>query len=275
MNRIDRIFKDLRGNGTKALMPFLTGGDPDLKTTGLLLAAMERAGASICELGIPFSDPIADGPVIQDSMMRALERGIRPGQVFEMVASVRSRLRMGLIAMVSYSIVYRLGPKPFIRDAAEAGIDGFIFPDLPVNEFPSARDAVAREGLVCSMLIAPSTPTRRAERIVEAASGFVYLLARAGIMGERKTLPPDLPRQIERLRQVTDLPIAVGFGISQPEHVRRVVRLADAAIVGSAIVRRVAEQPEGAGPHLIDEVEQFVRGLAEGLTPDEGRVGDD
>lgn len=267
MNRIDEIFQGLRGRGRKALMPFIVAGDPDLQTTAGLLGALERGGASVCELGIPFSDPIADGPVIQGSMAYALERGVTPGQVLEMVARVRPSLRVGLVGMVSYSIVYRMGGEKFLREAREAGLDGVILPDLPVEE--AERDGVlgaaAKLGLVCSLLIAPTTPPPRAERIARASTGFVYLLARAGITGERAALPMDLTSRVSRLRTVTGLPIAVGFGISSARQVRQVVEVADAAIVGSALMRRIAESRPAGSKGVVEAAERLVRELSEGL----------
>jgi len=274
MNRIDRIFSDLRAAGREGgreggrggLMPFLTAGDPDLQTTAALLHAVRRAGASIVEIGIPFSDPIADGPVIQESMTRALDRGVKVGQVFDMVRGVRDQLDLGLIAMVSYSIVHRMGLEPFVKRAAEAGFDGFIFPDLPLDEADEARAVVHKHGLILSMLIAPTTPTDRAQRIAAASSGFVYVVSRAGITGERDDLPPELTDRLATLREATDLPIAVGFGISRPEHVRGITRDADAAIVGSAVVRRIAEHRQQGGEAVVEAVERFVRELAGGLS---------
>lgn len=265
MNRIDRIFQELRSSGRKALMPFLTAGDPDLATTGRLLQSIEQAGAHVCELGVAFSDPIADGPVIQASMAHALDGGIRPQHVLDMVAGLRSKLSIGIVAMVSYSIVHRLGDKHFIADAKSAGLDGFIFPDLPLDESDRARDMAAEHGLTCSMLISPTTPMDRAARIARASTGFVYLLARAGITGEQKSLAADLPEQIKRLAAVTDVPIAVGFGISQRSHIEQVVRYADAAIVGSAIMRRIAEHRDAGSDAIVGEVGRFVRDLAGGL----------
>jgi tryptophan synthase alpha chain len=265
MNRIDKIFADLRKEGRRALMPFLTAGDPDLKTTAALLPALEAAGASVCELGIPFSDPIADGPVIQASMTHALAGGVRPADVLEMVSKVRGKLDMGLVAMVSYSIVYRLGGGNFLRDAAEAGIDGFIVPDLPLEQCTDTAAAAANHGLVCSMLVAPTTPQDRSERIVKASSGFVYLLARSGLTGERTELPPQLRGRIERLQAVTSLPIAVGFGVSNREQVRQVVKLADAAIVGSAIMRRVDDLRAQSLSARVEGVRSFVTDLSAGL----------
>ena len=267
MNRIDGIFANLRSAAPpgKALMPFLTAGDPDVATTARLLPAIAAAGAGICELGIPFSDPVADGPVIQASMTRALDRKITVSQIFEAVAQQRSRVQMGLVAMVSYSIVYRLGARTFVQQAQQAGFDGFIFPDLPLEESAQVIDTVRDRGLICSLLIAPATPIERAEKIAAASSGFVYLLSRAGITGEQAALAPELPGMVERLRSVTDLPIAVGFGISSAQQVRQVVAVADAAIVGSAIVRRIAEHAAAGPQRVVEEVSRFVAELATGL----------
>jgi tryptophan synthase alpha chain len=271
MNRIDSIFQQLRAAKRKAMMPFVTAGDPDLATTELLLPALERAGASVCELGIPFSDPIADGPVIQESMTHALSRGLHPAQVLEMVARQRAKLALGLMAMVSYSIVYRLGSREFVRGCAAAGIDGLIIPDLPIEAADGLGGDAAEAGLVCSFLIAPTTPDQRAAAIARASSGFVYVVARGGVTGERSALPPELPQRLMRLRQETDLPIVVGFGISTAQQVRQVTELADAVIVGSALVRRLGAH-RGAGDAAgrrgaVAEAETFVRELCGGLGP--------
>ena len=267
MNRIDRIFQQRRAAGARALMPFLTAGDPDLGTTAGLLPAIERAGGSIIELGIPFSDPIADGPIIQASMTHALSQRVTPEQVLAMVAEARSGLAIGLVAMLSYSIVHRLGPAGFIAAAAKAGIDGLIIPDLPLEESADVRRRATAAGLTCSFLIAPTTPQERASALARASSGFVYLLARAGVTGERRRVADDLPRRVEQIRSVTALPIAVGFGIADADHVRQVVRVADAAIVGSAIMRRIARRRADGRAAVIGDVEQFVTQLAAGLAP--------
>jgi len=245
-------------------MPYLTAGDPDIATTGQLLQALQAAGAMICELGIPFSDPIADGPVIQASMAHALDNGLRTQQVFDTVAEHRSSLSMGLVAMVSYSIVHRHGDA-FLADAKQAGFDGFIIPDLPVEESEQTTARVREAGLICSCLIAPTTPIERAQQIAKTCSGFVYLLSRSGITGEKSELPSDLPDRVKALRDVTDLPIAVGFGISSADQVRQVVSVADAAIVGSAIMRRIATVREQGTDAVIRDVEQFVTELSSGL----------
>ncbi len=198
-------------------------------------------------------------------MARALEKHLRPGDVLEMVKRQRDSLNLGIVAMVSYSIVYRHGVESYIKAAKAAGVDGLIVPDLPVNEADELLSAAKDHEITCSLLIAPSTPLDRAERIARSCSGFLYVLARAGLTGLRKELPPDLPERIEKLRNVTDLPIAVGFGVSSPEHVAEVVKVADAAIVGSAIVRCI-EASKGDTPEAIaDDVAKFVADLATGL----------
>jgi tryptophan synthase alpha chain len=273
MNRIDRIFSQLRAAGRKGLMPFLTAGDPDLESTAAMLPALQRAGACICELGIPFSDPIADGPVIQASMTHALSKGLRTAQVLEVVKRLRASLEIGIIAMVSYSIVYRVGhlaaPSDedgfaFLRAAKDAGIDGFIIPDLPIEEAGPVIDACKKLDLACSFLISPSTPGSRALQIAKACTGFVYVLSRAGLTGEQQALPTDLHDRLRRIRAVTTLPIAVGFGISNRQQVEQVTQVADAAIVGSAIMRRIAPMRDKGREAVVKEVEGFVKELAGG-----------
>lgn len=266
MNRIDAIFQTLRQQHGSALMPFITVGDPDLATTEALLPVLADAGASVIELGIPFSDPIADGPVIQASMTHALRGGVKLRDIFQMVQRVRPKVECGLVAMVSYSIVYRIGINRFIEQAGAAGIDGFIFPDLPMEEAEQVQAAVSAAGLIMSMLIAPTTPIERAKRIAAGSSGFVYVVSRSGITGEANELPPELPGRLRALRSVTNLPMAVGFGISNAKQVREVVSVADAAIVGSAIMRRIAEHRDEDRGNLVKHVANFTRELAEGLS---------
>ncbi len=265
MNRIDDIFAALRREKRKALMPFLTAGDPDLATTAALLPVLQKCGASIVELGFPFSDPIADGPVIQASMAHALSQGLRAEQVLEMAASRRGALSLGLVAMVSYSIVHRLGVASFVARARRCGIDGLIVPDVVIEESAGLRGAAADAGLTCSFLISPTTPEERAAAIARACSGFVYVLARAGLTGERRELPTDLTPRIERLRRATPLPIAVGFGVSNAQQVAEVVSVADAAIVGSAIMRRVAQVRDQGSDVVVSQVGAMVSELAGGL----------
>lgn len=242
-------------------MPFVCAGHPELTCLPDVLAAMEEAGASAVEVGIPFSDPIADGPVIAAAMHQALQQGVTPRAIFETIAACRQRLDLALIAMVSFSIVDRIGAARFMSQASDAGFDGLIIPDLPVEEADAPRAEAEARGLSFTLLIAPTTPPIRAARIAQACSGFVYLLARAGITGERADAP-DIAKRARMIREVCDTPIACGFGISTAEHVRAVTEHADAAIVGSALVRRLAESKGDAAK----VAGAFVRELAKGLS---------
>lgn len=257
--RIERAF----AGGAKVLAPFLVAGRPDAAALPGALAAVERAGAGIVEIGFPFSDPIADGPVIAAAMHEALQGGATLAGVLDAVKAARERVSLGLVAMVSVSIVSRVGEQAFVERAKAAGIDGFIFPDLPVEESGELLSIVEDAGLAASLLIAPTTPPERAERIALACTGFVYLIARTGITGERAEAP-DIAGRVQRLRKATDLPIACGFGISRAEHVRAVVEHADAAIVGSALVKRV-ETAIRNGENPAEAAGAFVGELAHGL----------
>ncbi|MCA9290466.1 MAG: tryptophan synthase subunit alpha [Phycisphaerales bacterium] len=265
MNRIEQIFADLRREGGTALMPFIVGGAPSLDVTREVLPALEEAGASIVEIGVPFSDPIADGPVIASAMHEALLAGVTPRRVFDTVAEARPGTALGLVAMVSQSIVQRMGAESFMTDAAAAGFDGLIVPDVDVDTADDLARSAAEHGLTFSLLLAPGTNERRIARLVSLSTGFIYMLARTGVTGERSDLP-DLGGRIELVRQHTDLPLCVGFGLSTPEQVAHVTQYADAAIVGSALVRRMSES---ADP--VRDAKAFVRDLSGGLTAASGR----
>ena len=247
MSRIDRIFTDLKAHGRKALMPFVVAGDPTPEALGPTLQALEAAGASVVEIGIPFSDPIADGPVIAEAMHRALQRGVTPEQVLGAVKRMRPSLGLGLVAMVSVSIVERCGGPAFIGRLAEAGFDGVIVPDADLDAVQPLLDEAVRRDLAFAMLVAPTSSDARIERLVRHCRGFVYLLARAGITGER-TDAPEVEALVRRVRAHTALPLAVGFGISTAAHVKAVCEHADAAIVGSSLVRRLATCDAKAAP---------------------------
>lgn len=262
MPRLDDIFSSLRSANRKALMPFICGQHPAPGATAQLLPALQRAGADVVEIGFPFSDPIADGPVIAGAMHDALARGASVRSLLEEVASVRSTLTLGLVAMCSISLAYRFpSPGAFAAALAESGFDGIIVPDCPLEESNPIRDAAAANHISCALLVAPTTPPERTEAIAAASTGFVYLMARAGITGERSDRP-DIQTPVATLRKATNLPIAAGFGIATPEQVREVVRHADAAIVGSALVRRIASASDPGA-----EAEAFTRQLASGLQP--------
>ncbi len=236
-NRIDRALTEQ----PPGLWPFLAAGYPSIEATAEMLRAMARLPIRGVEVGFPFSDPIADGPVIQQAFSEALAGGLRVGQIFDTVASVRGDVACPLLAMVSASIVYRLGVRDFVERAKRAGFDGLIVPDLSLEEAPELAAMVGEAGLRLSMLIAPTTSADRQRRIAENASGFLYYVSVQGTTGERTALPADLREQVARLKIATGLRVLVGFGISTPEHVREVCSFADGAIVGSVIVRRISQ----------------------------------
>ena len=239
MGRIERIFKESRTHGRKPLMPFVVAGDPSLEKLAPTLHALQAAGAAIAEVGIPFSDPIADGPVIAEAMHRALQRGVTPESVMQAIREARPSLQMGLVAMVSVSIVDRCGGPDFVRRLAAAGFDGLIVPDADLNAVEPLVQAAERMDMAFAMLVAPTTTEARLPGLLARCRGFVYLLARAGITGERQEAP-EVEALVARVRRHTQLPLAVGFGISTAAHVQAVCRHADAAIVGSSLVRRLA-----------------------------------
>ncbi len=250
-------------------MPFVCAGHPvgpgGPAPLAPILQALERGGASIVEVGIPFSDPIADGAVIAAAMHEALVAGITPAAIFEQVRAARESTRLGLVAMVSVSIAQRLAARNggFFAQLKAAGFDGAIVPDVPLEESEPLVKAAAENGVTLSLLVSPSTDPKRAEEIVKACTGFVYVLARAGLTGEQ-TDAPEISKMIGRLRQMTSLPLAVGFGISNAGHVREVVKHADAAIVGSVMVRRL-DAAAKVGQDVAATAEAFTRELAAGL----------
>lgn len=257
MNRIDSIFATLRRDQRPALMPFICAGHPAPDATPSILRALDAAGASAIEIGFPFSDPIADGPVIAAAMHEALQQGITPASILASIAEVRPAISAGLVAMVSVSIVHRIGPEKFARDLAAAGFDGVILPDAPAEEADPLIAPFRATGLTATLLIAPTTPAHRIEAIVRRCSGFVYLLSRVGITGAGPSPHTDpagltpLADRVAAVRALTDLPIACGFGISTADQVADVVGPggADAAIVGSALVREIsAANQTGADP---------------------------
>ena len=262
MNPIDALFHKLRAEGRKAFIPFVTAGDPDLRTTVRLLDELSRRGAALIEIGFPYSDPIADGSVIQASYTRALERGIR---VDDILAAVRSFRGVPLVAMVSYSLVHHRGPARFVAEAQAAGFSGAIVPDLPVDEAVELAKIAAGADFKLVLLVTPTTPRERARRIAQLSTGFLYCVSVIGITGERRALPPELTEQLRWLRTQTELPLCVGFGISQPEHVRALRDLADGVIVGSALVRRLEEIGARPAEAVVEEVAAQAQALAAAL----------
>ncbi len=288
MGRINETFEAARQTGRGVVMPFITGGDPSIPVTLQLWDALARAGAGAIEIGVPFSDPIADGPVIAASMHDALQRGVTPNAIFDAirVRRVPGRPHAGpipAVAMVSISIVHRIGVDRFIDELAGVGLDGIIVPDADLASAGGIAARCDRHDLACAFLVAPTSKPARVRAIVELCRGFVYLLARAGVTGDTQvghapsgspsgspSGPPtglptgsSLARQVEAIRSVNPrIPIAAGFGIATPEHVRATLAEVDGAIVGSALVRRIQEAIRG-GRDPVSEAEAFVRSLVE------------
>lgn len=242
---ISDTFSRLKSQRRLAFMPFITAGDPDLAATQALLTELSNRGVDLIEVGFPYSDPIADGPVIQASYTRALGKKVATQAIFDSVAGLKGKPLAPLVAMVSYAIIFRAGPRQFLQRAKLAGFSGLIVPDLPGDEAAGLFAVTRATGLDLIQLVAPTTPPERARTILKHCSGFVYCIAVAGTTGARDSIAPELLNQLRWLRGETDLPLCVGFGISQPEHLAPLKGLADGAIVGSAIVRRIQEVADG------------------------------
>lgn len=231
-----------------AFMPFVTSGDPDMESTVALIRELAARGVDLIEVGFPYSDPIADGPVIQASYTRALAKHLHVKDIF---AGIKSLAKDGdkippLVAMVSYAIIYRMGAEQFVAEAREAGFAGLIVPDLPGDEACDFAEHVKSQGLDLIQLIAPTTPADRVDRILKSSSGFLYCISVAGTTGVRAELPAELQQQLKDLRRKTNLPLAVGFGISRPDQVATLRGLADGIIIGSAIVRQMEPLSNGS-----------------------------
>jgi tryptophan synthase alpha chain len=260
VSRLDATFARLRARGERALMPYFAAGDPALAETRRLVAAAERCGADVVELGVPFSDPLADGPVIQRAGARALAAGATLPRVLESVATLRAEgVRLPIVLMTYYNPVLAFGLKSFARTAADAGADGVIVPDLPYEEAEPLRAEAEPAGLDLVQMVAPTSTAARVKAIARVSRGFVYVVSVMGITGERRALPPELEGQVRTVRLVTTRPLCVGFGVSTPEQVASVGRVADGVIVGSAIVRLI-ERHTG-DPKLVDEVGTFINSL--------------
>jgi tryptophan synthase alpha chain len=262
MNPIDALFARLRADGRKAFLPFVPAGDPSLAVTRELLPAVAAAGADLIEVGVPFSDPIADGPVIQASYTRALGNGFKIDALFDTLKGVTAPpgWRTPLVAMASYSLIWKRGQDKFIADAQAAGLSGAVVPDLPAEEADELAARCRDRDFKLVLLVTPTTAPDRAEKIVRACSGFVYVVSVVGITGERAAVSSQVGGLVARLRGLTDLPLCVGFGVSKPEHVREMAALADGVIVGTALVRKLE-----AGGDAVGEVSALVRELAAAL----------
>lgn len=259
MSRLASTFEALRARRGRALVPYFTAGDPSLADTRRLVAEAARRGADVVELGVPFSDPLADGPVIQRAAQRALAGGVTLPRVLELARDLRGEVAIPLVLLTYYNPVLAFGLKAFARTAAAAGVDGVIVADLPPEEAqPLSREAAAA-GLDLIHLVAPTSTPARLRRIARQSRGFVYVVSLTGVTGVRDAIAPDLVAQLRGLRLVTTRPICVGFGISTPEHVRAVAPYADGVIVGSAVVRLVEEH--AGTPPLVEEVGRFIAAM--------------
>jgi len=265
-SRITAVFESLRGRGQMAFMPFLSAGDPDLRTTVELIRLLRDAGVDLIEIGFPYSDPIADGPVIQASYTRVLANKTRLPEIFGALKSLKGESHPPLLAMVAYAIIFRAGPQKFVQLAEEAGFSGLIVPDLPGDQAGALYELARQFGLDLISLVAPTTTAQRVDRILQSTSGFVYCISVAGTTGVREVLPEELARYLGELKKRTKLPLAVGFGISRPEHVTSLRGLADGAIVGSALVRQI-ERLNGSKPaeraQILEEISRFARTMSE------------
>jgi tryptophan synthase alpha chain len=266
MNPIDALFQNLRSSKRKAFMPFVTAGDPDLAFTAELIPTVAESGADLVEVGFPFSDPIADGPVIQASYTRALETNLKLADLFATIKTVTGRpnWKTPLVGMASYSLMFKKGPAAFIDTARASGFSGAVVPDLPVEEAAELSRIARDKDFKLILLVTPTTSPQRSEQVVKACSGFVYVVSVVGITGERDKLPVQLREQLARLRTMTDLPLCVGFGVSKPEHVSELKEIADGVIVGSALVKKM-DVAAGDRSGALAGVGQLVRELSTAL----------
>ena len=258
-SRLDRTFAQLRQRGEKALIAYLMAGDPSLQETEQLVVALEQAGADIIELGVPFSDPIADGPVIQLAAERALRSGTSLRTILSMVARLRVRTQIPLVLMAYYNNIHAFGPERFCQEAAHAGVDGLIMPDMPPDEAGPLKGPAAAAGLPLIFLLAPTSTAERRIFVARQTQGFVYYVSLTGITGAKLPNLADVSQNVEKIRKVTRVPVAVGFGVATPEDAAKVAAIADGVIVGSAIVKLIDAHRQK--PEMVKHVAEFVRSL--------------
>jgi tryptophan synthase alpha chain len=265
-NRIDRKFLELKARGQKAFVAYITAGDPNPETTPDLVWALERAGADIVELGVPFSDPLADGVVNQLSAQRALEAGTTTTRVFDILKAVRAQSQIPIVLYTYFNLIYAYGIERFCLHAHQAGADGLLVLDLPPEESQGENGVGSRlgDGSLCRIsLVAPTSPAERIAKIVQKATGFVYYVSREGVTGMQEHVATSMGNKIDLLRKNTSLPICIGFGISTPDQARTVSQQADGAVIGSALVNRIAEW--GHDADLPKKLEAFARPLAQAI----------
>ncbi len=257
MSRIGERFEAMRREGRKGLVAYIMAGDPDMETTRRLILELEQAGADVIELGVPFTDPLADGPSIQAANERALANGVTLDQILDLVRDLRRETQIPLLLMTYYNPIFRAGQERVARAAVDAGVDGMLITDLPPEEAEEWKATAQEAGLDTIFLLAPTSHGERIRIAARLASGFVYCVSRTGVTGVQVDLPPALQALLGRIRAETDQPIAVGFGVSTPEHVRQLGEWCDAAVVGSAIVNIIGRE----GRDSVAPVGAFVRSL--------------
>lgn len=264
-SRIAATFAALKGAGRVALMPYLTVGYPDIATTLAGVPALVRSGADLIELGMPFSDPLMDGPTVQHTNQVAIAQGFKTTMMFEVARQVRAEgIATPLILMGSFNPILRYGPEQFIADCAAAGIDGLIIPDLPPEESEEVAESCRRHGRDLIWLVAPTSTDARIAEVTRLASGFIYCISLTGITGARSSLQGGLAEYIARVRRHTDLPLVIGFGISRAEHVAQVAAVADGAVIASAMLNRLGEVADGPMAERVAALEAFMRGMQDG-----------
>ncbi|MGH9345739.1 MAG: tryptophan synthase subunit alpha [Vicinamibacterales bacterium] len=259
MTRLDATFSRIRANGRAGLVTYVTAGDPDLPRSEEILRGLDRAGADVLEVGVPFSDPLADGPVIQRATERALAGGTTLPRVLDLVGRVRDAVTAPMVIFSYANPILRMGAGRFADRAREAGVDGVLVLDLPIEEAGDFRGMLAARGIDTIFLLSPTTTDERVRTAGRLGSGFLYVISRLGVTGARDRVADEARAVVTRVRAASGLPVAVGFGISRPEHVREVRQWADAAVVGSALVTVIAEA--GRAPDLVNRVEAYVRWL--------------
>jgi tryptophan synthase alpha chain len=259
MNRIIERFAQLKKTSQKGFIVYIGAGDPDLKATHDFAIAFDKIGVDVLELGVPFSDPLADGLVNQLAAQRGLVSGTTPAKVLETVAAIRKQSQIPIVFYIYFNLLHRYGVKKFIQDAAKAGVDGLLVLDLPPEESENYEALMAEADMCNIYLIAPTTPDDRIELIVKRGRGFIYYVSREGVTGMQQKISDTISSMTAKIRAHTDLPIAVGFGISNPDQAKTVASYAEAIVVGSAIVNQIAEH--GKSPELVKRTTDFVKSL--------------
>jgi tryptophan synthase alpha chain len=263
MNRITERFENLRTQRKKGFIVYIGAGDPNLEETEKLALGFDQIGVDVLELGVPFSDPLADGLVNQLAAQRGLESGTTPTKVFQSIARIRRTSRIPIVLYVYFNLLHRCGIEKFVSDAAVAGVDGLLVLDLPPEESENYEEVMNKQGLATIYLVAPTTPEDRIELIVKRGTGFIYYVSREGVTGMQTTIAQNIGDMTAKIRKHTALPIAVGFGISNPDQARAVAQHSEAIVVGSAVVNQIAQH--GASPQLVEKVTQFTKQLVDAV----------